>query len=139
MANYFTDNAFFSSPFFKGDYFKQDFYKEAFFGGNIGCGGGTPAPSKPAKVGAITITGVTQTELKADWAQVANASKYNVSIKKVGESTPVTGYPKDISINSEAFTGLHIGTSYGISIKACNVAGCAAVTTKNTKTAGSTK
>ena len=128
--NYFESNSFFSSPFWQGAYFTaHDFYKSSFFGNAFG-GGTTPAPSKPAKVGTITETGVTKTEIQLDWSQVANAANYNVDV------TPaVTGFPKDISVNTLALTGLTAATAYTIKIKACNVAGCATATTKTVTTA----
>ena len=94
--------------------------------------GGTQPPvvTKPAKPGALTETGVTKTEIQLDWAQVADAANYNIDI------TPtVTGYPKDISVNTLALTGLTAATAYTIKVKACNTAGCSAVTQKTVTTA----
>ena len=91
----------------------------------------TAAPiTKPAKVGTITETGVTKTEIKLDWAQVANAADYDIEI------TPtVATFPKKISVNTLALTGLTAATAYTIKIKACNTGGCAVATTKTVTTA----
>lgn len=87
-------------------------------------------PAKPAKPTGLATSGVTKTEIKLDWAQTANASKYTVSI------TPaVTGYPKDVSVNHETFTGLTAATAYTIKVKACNAAGCSAEAQKTETTA----
>ena len=92
--------------------------------------GVTPPPAKPAKPTGLTESGVTKTEIKLDWGQTAHASKYTVSI-----SPAVTGYPKDVSVNRETFTGLTAATAYTIKVKACNAVGCSADTQKTVTTA----
>ena len=87
-------------------------------------------PSSPA---VITESGVTKTEIKLDWDQVVDAANYNIEV-----APTVTGYPKDISVNTLALTGLTSGTEYTINIKACNVSGCSAATEKKVTTAATT-
>ena len=132
MANFFVKNdGFFGQPFFKTDFWtKNPFFSNPFFGGEFGGGTQPPVVTKPAKPGTLTETGVTKTEIQLDWAQVADAANYNIAI------TPaVTGYPKDISVNTLALTGLTAATAYTIKVKACNTAGCSAATQKTVTTA----
>ena len=89
-----------------------------------------PTVVKPAKPGTLTESGVTKTEIKLDWDQVADAANYNIAV------TPaVAGYPKDISVNTLTLTGLTAATAYTIKVKACNSAGCSAQTQKTVTTA----
>jgi len=89
-----------------------------------------PPLPKPAKPTGLTESGVTKTEIKLDWAQTANAAKYTVGI------TPaITGYPKDVSVTNETFTGLTAATEYTITVKACNATGCSANAEKKVTTA----
>jgi len=99
----------------------------------IADGGGPVVPpvvTKPSKPTGVTASTPAADSIVFTWAVTAKADKYTVNV------TPtVTGYPKDVTTETAALTGLTAATEYTLSVKACNTAGCSAATTAKATTA----
>ena len=101
----------------------------------IADGGGPvipPVVTKPSKPTGVTAGTPTADSIAFTWAKTPKADKYTVNV-----APAVTGYPKDVTTEAAALTGLTAATEYTLSVKACNTAGCSADTTAKTTTAAS--